>query len=375
MKNKIFWASEAVLKKSFFVNHFETHDAVDRLYIATSGSSSRSLEQIKWVEQDFKRFEEICRAQAEFLSMGSSDIYLNVLPESHIAFLAAFHRARLAGAEFLNLALSGYKWCPENFAKVFKETRATIASLVPAQVFDILDRNIQAPKHFHRILVGGGKLSFSQVLKAKTLGWCLLGSYGSTELGAMNFANTYEDWQRDQFYFKPIQAVSYRLNESSLLEVSSPFLFTAYVYEDLQKKTTQRLEPKLNASFWTTEDFAKQHPEGIEILGRGSRFVKSLGENIDLDLLEEELRKSLKRDVAVLKLPNVRKSFELVVAIERREDLDVRKQLQSWNAMQAGPYRLSGLFLTRILRADNHKKLYSQMEEELNLNKKEIISL
>ena len=59
--------------------------------------------------------------------------------------------------------------------------RQTLTSLVPAQVFDLVNAGLKPPHILRAVLVGGGRLEDALYQKATALGWPLLPGYGMTE--------------------------------------------------------------------------------------------------------------------------------------------------------------------------------------------------
>ena len=101
------------------------------------------------------------------------DVWFRVLPAFHVGGLGIHARAFLSGAR-----VEVGSWDPGRFAA---SDAMTLASLVPAQVSDLVERRLPPPRHLRAVVVGGGALSDELYRAARDLGWPVLPSYGMTE--------------------------------------------------------------------------------------------------------------------------------------------------------------------------------------------------
>ncbi|NJL26167.1 MAG: AMP-binding protein, partial [Calothrix sp. SM1_5_4] len=112
----------------------------------------------------------------------SRDIWLNPLPLYHIGGFAILARGGFErGREFLFYA---GKWDANAFHAQAERERATLTSLVPTQVHDLVRLSLRAPVSLRAIVVGGGTLDPGLYGRARDLGWPVLPSYGLTECGS-----------------------------------------------------------------------------------------------------------------------------------------------------------------------------------------------
>ena len=102
-------------------------------------------------------------------------------PFFHIGGLSVGARCFLAGARELRLSV----WKPMGFYKALQETKASLTSLVPTQVFDLVEAELKCPPGLRLALVGGGALSPELYKKAHFLKWPLAPCYGMTETSAL----------------------------------------------------------------------------------------------------------------------------------------------------------------------------------------------
>jgi O-succinylbenzoic acid--CoA ligase len=146
--------------------------------LATSGTSGSSP-QGKLVAISRGAIEASARAVNASLQASPGDIWLKSLPDFHVGGLGIYARAALAGATVIESPLA--RWDAVEFARVLGERRATLVSLVPAQVFDLARARLRAPPSLRAALVGGGALAQETYAAARALAWPLLPSYGLSE--------------------------------------------------------------------------------------------------------------------------------------------------------------------------------------------------
>ena len=105
-------------------------DITDSFLIKSSGTTSSP----KWIVYNKENFLAAAKSANLFLQMSKSDIWLSVLPKEHVAGFSVLARAHVGGYKAV---LKKIKWSPEKFKELLLENRATAASLVPTQVFDL----------------------------------------------------------------------------------------------------------------------------------------------------------------------------------------------------------------------------------------------
>src|SRR5262249_38088580 len=95
------------------------------------------------------------------------DVWCCVLPTFHVGGLGIHARAHLTGSRVITMP-----WDPQRVVR----TEATLASLVPAPVRELVRLGLRPPAALRLILVGGGAFDPSSAP-----GWPVLGSYGMSE--------------------------------------------------------------------------------------------------------------------------------------------------------------------------------------------------
>lgn len=245
----------------------------DHFWFLTSGSTGEA----KGVALSKNALFASAHAVNQHLEATARDTWLNVLPHFHVGGAGILARAHLSGSKVVTL--SG-KWNPAHFLE--EAHQATLTSLVPTQLYDLVMKGYEAPPSVRAVVLGGGALSLELYNKGKKLKWPLMPSYGLTECASQ--AATARLGSPDLKLLSHIEA---KLNSEGFLMIKSPALLTAYAYFRKGKAIVE--DPKRDGWF-TTEDRASIG-KALEIQGRNCDFVKIGGESVDMrklsDLIDE----------------------------------------------------------------------------------------
>lgn len=238
------------------------------VFVATSGTTGA----LKLVALSKEALLASAAAVNERLQITRDDILCRVLPMFHVGGLGVVARAHLSGARLMEM-----EWSVEAFV----ECGATVASLVPAQVHDLVRSARRAPATIREILVGGGSFEAQLQRDARALGWPVLASYGMTECGS---TVTVEDVL--------LPHIDARQEPDGRLAFRGSSLLTAYVLED-----GTVVDPKIGG-WLISEDFGDLAGRSLHVRGRAIDFVKIGGESVDLNRLDGILN-SFRGDVDV----------------------------------------------------------------------------
>ncbi|MCM2323026.1 MAG: AMP-binding protein [Oligoflexia bacterium] len=281
-------------------------------WIGTSGSTGT----MKWVALSKTAVLAAAEGANRHLESGSKDVWLKALPSFHVGGLAILARAELSGARVVDLSERASKWEPRVFHDECQREQVTLASLVPAQLYDLIQGDLRAPRSLRATVIGGGALEPSLYLAARGLGWKPLPSYGLTECGSQVATATLGSLEGEGFpELCLLPHVEARAEAQGLLELRSAALLTGYGIQG------RFVEPKRNGWF-TTEDVGSVEGRFLRVQGRRSAFVKIGGESVDLARLErlfEEARLELRStlDAAVVAIPDARLGHHVELAFAR----------------------------------------------------------
>ncbi len=247
----------------------------------TSGSEGRP----KWIGLTSEALLASARAVNAFLSVTAADRWLRVLPRFHVGGFGVEARAWVASA---SCAVVKDKWSPETFHAVCEAEAITLTTLVPTQVFDVVERGLAAPCALRAIVVGGGELRPALWRQARALGWPVLASYGLTEAASQVATQPPDEPDSTRLILLPHWEARVA-EEDGTLRLRGPARATCRLWRDAGGHWQREDFPEWLA---TADRVALEKDGGhtwLRFLGRRDRTVKRLGELVDLTLVERAL--------------------------------------------------------------------------------------
>jgi len=244
--------------------------------VATSGSTGA----LKLVALSKEAVLASAAAVNERLEAKASDVWGAVLPSFHVGGLGIYARAHLAGSRVVPMS-----WSP----RALVESDATLASLVPAQVHDLLNSGLRPSARLRAILVGGGAFRPDLDEKARATGWPVFASFGMTECASTISV-------RDVL----LPHIEARTDEEFRLAFRGASLFTGYITEEGFE------DPKVDGWF-LSDDIGEVDGRILRVHGRHEDFVKVGGESVNLarlDRILESVRGGL--DAVLIAAPDQR---------------------------------------------------------------------
>lgn len=283
--------------------------------VTSSGSSQKENESVKLIALSQKSVLNSAKRFNDYFKAGKEDHWGLVLPEFHVAGLGVYARAHLAGSEVFKA-----DWRSEEIADWIKNNKISYISMVPAQVFDLVQNKIKSPVQIKKIFVGAGALNADLKLSAQELGWPIIETYGMTETCSMIAVKPAHD-----FYVMPAVEVG---NQSGSLSIKCDSLLTA----SLQKKADKIFIEKFATDSWyqTQDSVELQESQGgiiLKFLGRAGDYIKILGEGVSLSELRDKLMQLLlaqKYNVdsfALLAIGDARSENKLILAVENSVEI------------------------------------------------------
>lgn len=300
----------------------------DWCFFNTSGSEGKP----KWVALTKQALLASARAVNEHFHITAEDHWLLALPTHHVGGFGILARASLSGSGVTRLV---GKWNATAFVRLCVDVRATLASLVPTQVFDLVAARLACPPAMRMVLVGGGALSADIRQSALKLGWPLCRTYGMTETCSQvaSQAAGAEDME-----VLPMWQLS--TDTQDVLTIHGPALAQGYAVQSTDGTWQwQPISPEAGlrtrdrVSVWTHEG-----RQFLRFLGRESGTVKILGELVALGPIQEQLDSLRLRlgleaaDAAVCDVPDTRKEAALVLATSAMSEADLARLQQALNA-------------------------------------------
>lgn len=274
-------------------------DLPAHVWVATSGSTGA----LKLTALSKTAMLASAAAVNRHLNATADDVWACVLPEFHVGGLGIHARAFLVGATVVRMP-----WDPRLFAGY---AATTLASLVPAQVSDLVQARLSPPPALRAIVVGGGALAPVLYKDARALGWPVLPSYGMTETCSQIATATLSGPE-----LVLLDHVEVRTEEDGRLAVRGASLLTGY-------GTEQGFVDPRNADGWLiTEDLGSIEGRTLRIEGRRGDFVKIGGESVDLARLDAILAAIAGEHAAVLAVPDERLGQVIHLAIDPTVDAE-----------------------------------------------------
>lgn len=345
----------------------------NRVWIMSSGTSSTSSSSFKLIALTHSGFIASAKSVNKHLAVSKTDRWLNVLPLFHVGGLGILYRSNCSETDCLNLWTPHYKWNPIEFIKTCSDNEVTLSSLVPTQIFDLIKTGIKAPPHLRAIVVGGARLNFDLYLKARTLGWPLLPSFGMTEVCSQIATSSLQSLAKIPSESPPLLLLSHilaRTNESGQLEISSPSLLCGY-YPIIDGKQQLWVNPINQSGWYVTQDCANLENGNINVYSRIDEVIKVRGENVNLCNLRNKIeglvsQSSTQIDCTIVALPDERVGNKLIlVGSESKEKLsDIAHQFN----FQVLPFERIETIIenVNIPRSSLGKILYQQLLSLIN---------
>lgn len=287
------------------------------IFVLSSGTTSaRGLP--KWIALSKRAILASAEASNATLNESSDDVWLHLLPEFHVGGMGIWARSHLSGSRVVKAGL--VKWSASCGLKAMGEARATLVSLVPAQVHDLVQLGAPAPPTLRAVLVGGGRIEPTLFQSARQLGWPLLRTYGMTETAsqaATEDLNSLDAAPPDEPEFWVLPHLEADCDSESRIKLRGESLLSGWIVEGANHKAHFE-DPKNEAGWFTTQDLGDVEGRRLRVTGRSQSIVKVLGELVSLVKLESILTTIagvLSQELAIVPLPDSRRGVRLVLAI------------------------------------------------------------
>lgn len=297
------------------------------IFLCTSGSSEKFLDKFKWVALSKDAILYSAKHVNDLLDSHSSDVWLNVLPSFHIGGLSIYARAYLSHSKVVDFLSQIGSWNVHQFLNLVRDHKATLTSMVPTQVYDLVCNRLESPKSLRAVFVGGAAIAPDLYEKAVDLGWKLLPTYGMTESSSQIATGSFElmghSFKRN---LKVLPHMEIKVDHEDVVWIKSPALFSGYAVE--REGVSYFIDPKIDGWF-CTEDVAELNQNNLILKGRRGHVVKVCGEKVNLAHIEELLYKfcieekyidgSIPLMSIIAALPHERLGHEIVLITELSE--------------------------------------------------------
>lgn len=365
-------AERTSLEKIFkHVPHLASH-----MWIQSSGSTQNLNESAKWTALSKEAFLVSAQAVNEHLGINKSDRLGLALPLFHVGGLSILARSFLSHAE---VVCYNQDWNPQAFHDWLANERISILSLVPTQLFDLIQSGLRCPPSLRSVVIGGAKLETKLSQQAWVLGWPVLASFGMTELCSQVATAKPNSSFSDELVL--LDHINAKVESDGFLQLQSSSLMSGFA--QLKHESVHFEETKLVNGFWKCQDQAQLKTRtdlktgAIETLlvikGRPNDFVKIKGEGINLThlrtrffdwLTQKNILLSLNQ-FAVLDLPHERDGAELCLVIEKSASVNGEWLTQEWNKHSSGLEKMRYISIEQIPVSALGKILYQKLRDLL----------
>ncbi len=340
---------------------FETEFGLTGYFlIASSGSSKKITDSAKLVALSVQSVLNSAERVNNYLRADSRRHWGQVLPDYHVAGLGIKARAFLAQAKIFE-----FSWAFSDVVLQIEKNKISYISLVPAQIFDLVENKVSSPLVLQKVFVGGGVLSQELRLKIISLGWPVVETYGMTETSSMIAI-------RDKTnFFEVLPGVQIK-NEAAHLYVRCNSVPAAI----LQKKKDLTFLQKIETEAWLqTEDVVNiVNSSSFELIGRSSDYIKILGEGVSLAELKDQLSIILtqygisSKCVEIVALSDSRRGFYLVLVFEKNIDINIVNAVFNEFNLKVRPFEklLKYVCIDSIPRTDLGKLKIDELKSILN---------
>lgn len=253
------------------------------------------------------------------------DIWLGGLSTFHVGGLGIYARAFLSGSEVRAMAWD--RWTRDGSAFLQACQAATLTSLTPIHLHDLVAAEIRSPPSLRGVFIGGGHLRSELAGKASALGWPIWPTYGMTET-CSQVATSLEG---DPQWLPVLPHWETRLNKEGRLQLRGAALLEGYLIRD--RGTAQWIwnPARDHEGFYTTGDRVELRQNRLSPLGRSADTVKVLGELVSIEGLERSLPAALIGKVVVLAIPHERNQNALIAVVEGEGDEREVAMIEQWN--------------------------------------------
>jgi len=308
--------------------------------LATSGSSGEA----KFVLLRRAALLASARAVAERCGITSGDLAYCQLPEFHVGGLAIHARAQVTGSRVRRGDPGDWRREGRAFVRGVEESGATLASLTPTHLHDLVKQGVPAPRSLRGVLLGGGPIDPVVAARGRELGWPLWATYGMSE--ASSQIATAVDAELE--WLPLIRGVEARLDGEGRLGLRGPMLFEGYLRRE---GGGWAFDPARDEAGWfRSGDRAELREAGgdgegggeeggmrLRFLGRADDLVKISGEWVSRERLERH-RRALGIPGTVVAVPDRRRGHRMVLVVSGEEDSEApdaavqSEQLDRFNA-------------------------------------------
>lgn len=284
------------------------HDLPDlpgHVWILTSGTTS--TQGFKWIALSKAAFLTSAQSVNQHLDASRADKWLLALPTFHVGGLSIYARAHLHDSDVIEFAGA---WDAMTYLRQLQTSKATLSSLVPTQLYDLVRTGLPCPKSLRALVIGGGALTSELFFGACELGYPVMASYGMTECCSQIATSNLQSQD-----LRPLSHVRIQTDGDGHLMIKSEALLTGMA--EIGAGKVKYRDPKHDGWF-RSEDLGFVDDGILQVHGRGRDQIKISGELVLLPRLQTLLDHFIPGAV-VIATADQRSGMTLSAAIMRSE--------------------------------------------------------
>lgn len=248
----------------------------DHFVVFSSGTTSRGL---KGYALSKLALAKNANAVNNHFKLGPHERWGLSIPTYHVGGLSVLVRAELGNQEVIDCR----GWEPESWTKKVTQEKVTVTTVVPTQVYDLIQAKLKSPDNLRFMIVGGDFLSSELERQARELGWPIIRTYGMSEVcSQLASART----AGGDLEILPIHKV--KIDEAGRLLVKSDSLFTIQFRLNETLDIIQAMDLCDEEAFYITQDRALITGKSIIPQGRLDDHFKMGGHLIDFLSLKDQ---------------------------------------------------------------------------------------
>lgn len=249
------------------------------------------------------------RAVNAHCGLTKGDIWLGNLSTFHVGGIGIHARAFANGAKVVPMAWDAWTRDGSGFLAAIDEAGATLASLTPTHLWDLVRVRAKSPASLRGLFLGGGRIDPALVSQATDLGWPVWPTYGMTETASQVATSVAGDPE-----WLPLLPIwEGRVDGEGRLRLKGEALCEGTVIKVAGRWAYQ---PARNDGGWMpTGDACELRGRELRFLSRLDGAVKVSGELVSLPILNDRLA-VLGIVGMVVAVPEPRRGNELVLVCE-----------------------------------------------------------
>lgn len=332
--------------------------------IPSSGSSTSGNDSLKLYAILKPSFMNSAQRVNEKFKLTADMAWGSVLPSYHVGGLSILARAHLVKAKvhFNSWKSFSLEWLVDN--------NIQLLSLVPTQLFDLVQNRMKCPPQMKYVFVGGAHLSPELEKSVRDLGWPIVITFGMTETSSMMA-------EREAFSeaYKPFSGVEIGQTTEGKLKIKSNSL-AEYCLQLVDGKIVQK-DLITKSGFYESEDMVEIDEQGFRFINKSNDQIKINGEGVSLFQLRQKLEKVLlaqelnPNSCALIAVPDERQGESLMIVFAPSTTYSISEVVDQFN-LSVLPYEkvLKTHTLQKAFPMTELNKIQLEVLKEMVLNEK-----